>query len=136
MRLFVNYTLVYLAIMLGYYLSWRTWQPNLNGHWHIVDEELSNGRNSTDYISTLDFVDHNTFILDPFTYDGPPMAGKINRLSRKGQLFYDSFSMEFTYHFATLDLIVIELKGPKKKLVLRGKACRYKCLHKKLHPSQ
>jgi len=42
MRLLINATLSYLAMMLGLYLSWRTWQPNLDGHWHVIEEEVSN----------------------------------------------------------------------------------------------
>ena len=134
MRLLINATLAYLAMMLGLYLSWRTWQPNLDGHWHVIEEEVSNGGRSADYMPTIDFVSHNEFTVTDYSPDGYSFGGTVNRLSRQGEIFTGCFSMEFNYHFEGA-MLIIELRDPasgEEPLIIRGEGPWRKCPHKGL----
>lgn len=47
----ISLYLASLAISLSGYLGWRMWQPNLSGHWDIVEEQLDENYSS--------YVDYN-----------------------------------------------------------------------------
>ncbi|MEM6769297.1 MAG: hypothetical protein AAF597_01830 [Bacteroidota bacterium] len=121
-----------LATIMGSYLSWRCWQPNLDEHWHVVDEELHNGQCAVDYIKTIDFVSHGEFVINNYPSSDFRRGGTVNRLTRSAEIYSGCYSLYFNYYFESTRFMIIELADPAgrgKPLVLRAQGNIFKCIH-------
>lgn len=65
MKSTISILLTSVALTIGGYLGWREWQPNLTGHWDIVEEPLDKHYSTLAWMETLDITNDNTVYLIP-----------------------------------------------------------------------
>jgi hypothetical protein len=131
MRYF-NLLLALLAAISGPYMTWRTWQPNLTGHWDIVEEQLDDYYSAHDWVEALDITSDNLVYLN-YDYDPEniyPADGKVNRLFRSMYIGPSCLSLDVKYHpdGNTLYLELPNYENPSEPYRLTA-VKRYKCHH-------
>jgi len=91
MRIYFSLFLAFLATVSGFYLTWRFTQPELNGHWHILSDEVTW---SNPGIATIDIHWSGAVIADEFTREPNGIIGDVDRFRRHIYLGPSCLSLE------------------------------------------
>ena len=110
MRLPLQIFTASVVITFSGYLGWRLWQPNLTGHWHIIEQPLENHSSTLDWMETLDIMSDNTVHLNYTPNDQYPMTGKVDRLFRNMYIGPSCLSLTANY-FPDGDTLHIEIEN-------------------------
>jgi hypothetical protein len=98
MKLTISLFLASLAISSSGYLGWRIWQPNLTGHWHIMQGQLEENHSAHDWMETLDITSDNSVYLNYDSENPFPVVGNISRLFRNMYFGPGCLSLDVNYH--------------------------------------
>jgi hypothetical protein len=128
MRFTISIFLASLAISTSGYLAWRLWQPNLNGHWHILGEQLGENQSSHDWMETLDITKGNVVYLNYDHFNPSPTVGNVSRLYRNMYIGPSCLNLELNYQpdGNTLHLEIpnhMELTEPYQITAVRSIKC-------------
>lgn len=130
MKLDISIILMSIAIALGFHILWRMWQPNLNGHWDIVEEQLDDRYSAHDWIDALDITGDNIVYLNYGPENPSPAVGAVNRLFRTMDIGPSCLSLKISYHpdGNTLHLEMPNYERPSSPYQLTA-VRPYKCHH-------
>lgn len=126
----ISIILMSLAIVLGFHLIWRMWQPNLTGHWDIVEEQLDDRSSAHDWINAIDITGNDVVHIN-YDPDNPyPAIGSVNRLFRTMYIGPTCLSLNVSYHpdGSTLYLELPNYNNPSEPHRVKA-VKRYKCPH-------
>jgi hypothetical protein len=104
MRYF-NLFLALLAIVSSGYLSWRHTQPELNGHWHIIQD----GSPANPGIATLDINWKNMVQADKLKVGGSSIGGPLDRFRRHIFLFPTCLSLKLQLSWKGDTLVLTDI---------------------------
>ncbi len=93
----ISVILMSIAIALGSHLIWRMWQPNLTGHWDIVEGQLDDHYSAHDWIYALDITGDNIAYLNYDPENPSPASGTVNRLFRTMDIGPSCLSLNISY---------------------------------------
>ncbi|SER38828.1 hypothetical protein [Neolewinella agarilytica] len=111
MKSTISILLTSVALTTGGYLGWREWQPNLTGHWDIVEEPLDEHYSTLAWMETLDITNDNTVYLN-YSPDSPsPTIGAVNRLFRSMYIGPGCLSLNIDYH-PDGNTLFLEIENP------------------------
>jgi hypothetical protein len=121
MRNYFSLFLALLATTSGLYLTWRFTQPELNGHWHIIQD----GSDINPGIATLDIDWKNQVVADKFKVGGFGIGGPLDRFQRHIFLFPTCLSLELDISWKGDTLILKESNSYRENHKDVLKAVRY-----------
>jgi hypothetical protein len=97
MRQTISILFASLAISVSGYLGWRIWQPNLTGHWDIIEAPLDENYSAHDWMKTLDITSKDIVHLNYDPQNLYPTVGEVSRLFRRMDIGPTCLSLNVIY---------------------------------------
>ncbi|MFK8164004.1 MAG: hypothetical protein AB8H12_16285 [Lewinella sp.] len=130
MKLSISLFLASLAISSSAYLGWRIWQPNLTGHWDIIETGLNEDYSAYDWIESLDITSDDIVFLNYDPQNLYPVVGEVSRLFRSIRVGPTCLSLKMKFHpnGNTLHLELPNYETPSRPYRLTA-VRNFKCPH-------